>query len=125
MMRPSPRTTLTTFAIISVLAFAVQPPALAQELEQTLIQHLTWRNVGNANQRGRISTIDALADDWTHVVVGTASGGVWKSTNGGTTWDPIFEDYGAASIGDVAIFQADPSIIWVGTGEECGRNSSA
>jgi len=125
MIRLSTRTTLTTFAVISVLAFAVQPPTLAQELEQTLIQHLSWRNIGNANQRGRISTIDALADDWTHVVVGTASGGVWKSTNGGTTWAPIFEDYGAASIGDVAIFQADPNIIWVGTGEECGRNSSA
>ena len=125
MIRPSNRITLTILATIAALAFGFRAPALAQELEETLIQHLTWRNIGNANQRGRISAIDALADDWTHIVVGTASGGVWKSTNAGTTWDPIFDDYGAASIGDVAIFQADPNIIWVGTGEECGRNSAA
>jgi photosystem II stability/assembly factor-like uncharacterized protein len=92
---------------------------------ESLIKDLRWRNIGNANQRGRISSIDALDRDWTHVVVGTASGGVFKSTNGGTTWTPIFDNYGAASIGDVRLFQPNPDIIWVGTGEECGRNSAA
>jgi len=96
----------------------------AQQLEESLIKDLRWRNIGNANQRGRISAIDALDNDWTQVVVGTASGGVFKSTNGGTTWTPIFDNYGASSIGDVRIFQPDPNIIWVGTGEECGRNSA-
>jgi photosystem II stability/assembly factor-like uncharacterized protein len=74
---------------------------------------------------GRISDIEALDDDFTHVIVGSASGGVWKSVNAGNSWEPIFDDYGAASIGDVAIFQPNPDIIWVGTGEECGRNSAA
>ena len=97
----------------------------AQESEESLVRDLRWRNIGNGNQRGRISSIDALEDDWTHVVVGTASGGVWKSTSGGTEWMPIFDNYGAASIGDVTIHQADPRIIWVGTGEECGRNTAA
>jgi photosystem II stability/assembly factor-like uncharacterized protein len=91
---------------------------------EPLIKDLRWRAIGNANQRGRVSSIDALDRDWTHVVVGTASGGVFKSTNGGTTWAPIFDNYGAASIGDVKIFQPNPDIIWVGTGEECGRNSA-
>jgi photosystem II stability/assembly factor-like uncharacterized protein len=90
-----------------------------------MIQDLRWRNVGNANLIGRISAIDALERDWTHVIVGSASGGVSKSTNGGVTWTPIFDRYGAASIGDVKINQQDPNIIWVGTGEECGRNSAA
>ncbi len=90
-----------------------------------LTKDLRFRNVGNANLVGRISAIDALNDDWTHVVVGSASGGVFKSTNAGTTWMAIFDDYGAASIGDVRIFQPNPDIIWVGTGEECGRNTAA
>jgi photosystem II stability/assembly factor-like uncharacterized protein len=96
-----------------------------QSLEESLIKDLRWRNIGNANQKGRISAIDALDDNFAHVVVGTASGGVFKSVNAGNTWEPIFDHYGSASIGDVAIFESDPNIIWVGTGEECGRNSAA
>jgi len=99
--------------------------AAAQVPGESLIKDLSWRNIGPANMSGRISDIEALDDDFTHVIAGTASGGVWKSINGGNTWEPIFDDYGAASIGDVALFQPDPDIIWVGTGEECGRNSAA
>ncbi len=99
--------------------------AAQQSFEESLIQDLSWRNIGNANQKGRVSAVDALDDNFAHVVVGTASGGVFKSTNAGNTWEPIFEQYGSASIGDVAIFEGDPNIIWVGTGEECGRNTSA
>ncbi|MFC2159062.1 WD40/YVTN/BNR-like repeat-containing protein, partial [Acidobacteriota bacterium] len=72
-----------------------------------------------------ISDIEALDDDFTKVIVGSASGGVWKSDNAGITWKSIFNTYGAASIGDVAIFQKDPNIIWVGTGEKNPRNSIA
>ncbi len=90
-----------------------------------LIQDLRWRNIGNANLIGRISSVDALERDWAHVVVGSASGGVFKSLNGGISWTSIFDQYGAASIGDVKINQTNPDIIWVGTGEECGRNSAA
>ena len=90
-----------------------------------MIRDLRWRNVGNANLIGRISAVDALDSDWATVIVGSASGGVFKSISGGTRWEPIFDRYGAASIGDVKINQQDPRIIWVGTGEECGRNSAA
>jgi photosystem II stability/assembly factor-like uncharacterized protein len=90
-----------------------------------MIQDLRWRNVGNANLVGRISSVDALEGDWAHVIVGSAAGGVFKSVSGGTNWTPIFDKYGAASIGDVKINQVNPNIIWVGTGEECGRNSAA
>ena len=74
---------------------------------------------------GRISDFEALDKDFTQVLVASASGGVWKSVNAGTTWEPIFDKYGSSSIGDVAFFQKDPKIIWVGTGEECSRNSIA
>ena len=75
--------------------------------------------------RGFVAAIDALEDDWTHVIVGSASGGVWKSDNGGTSWTTIFDNYGAASIGDVKINQKNPQLIWVGTGEGHQRNTAA
>jgi photosystem II stability/assembly factor-like uncharacterized protein len=91
----------------------------------SLTRHLHWRSIGPANMVGRISDFEALDSDFTQVLCATASGGVFKSVNAGTTWEPIFDHYGSASIGDVAFFQKDPNIIWVGTGEECVRNSVA
>jgi photosystem II stability/assembly factor-like uncharacterized protein len=90
-----------------------------------LTRHLHWRSIGPANMVGRISDFEALDSDFTQVLLASASGGVFKSVNAGTTWTPIFDAYGSASIGDVAFFQKDPNIIWVGTGEECVRNSVA
>ena len=82
-----------------------------------------WRNIGPANQGGRIVDIEALNDDFTKVWMATGSGGVWYSNNAGTTWKPIFDQYTTASIGDIAIDQSNPSTIWVGTGEANNRNS--
>jgi photosystem II stability/assembly factor-like uncharacterized protein len=97
----------------------------SQSPEEDLIKSFKWRNIGPANMIGRISDFEALESDFTQVLVASASGGVWKSVNAGTTWEPIFDNYGSASIGDVAFFQKDANIIWVGTGEECSRNSIA
>jgi len=90
---------------------------------EALVKDLQWRNIGPANMSGRVTDIQALNDDFKHVIVASASGGVWKSTDAGTTWTPIFDDYGSASIGAVALFQGNPDIIWVGTGEANVRNS--
>ena len=92
-------------------------------LEEALFADLQWRNIGPANMAGRVTDIEAVDDDFATVFVAAASGGVWKSTNAGTTWAPIFENYGTSNIGDIAIFQPDPNIVWVGTGESCTRNS--
>ena len=74
---------------------------------------------------GRIAAIEALSTDHRYVVVASASGGVFLSKNAGITWDPIFDrSEGAGSIGSVAIFEPNPNIIWVGTGEAANRNSS-
>jgi hypothetical protein len=91
--------------------------------EEGLFQDLVWRNIGPANMGGRISDIQALNDDYRFVICASASGGVWKTTNAGTTWEPIFDKYGSASIGAVAVFQKDRDLIWVGTGESNTRNS--
>ncbi|MFQ5638028.1 MAG: hypothetical protein ACE5IR_08540 [bacterium] len=96
-----------------------------QRSEQNLLRQMKWRSIGPANFSGRIVDVEALENDFSHVIVASASGGVWKSVNAGTTWKPIFENYGSASIGDIAIFQPNPAILWVGTGEANNRNSVA
>ena len=82
-----------------------------------------FRNIGPANQGGRIVDIEAVNDDFKIVYAAAASGGVWKSMNAGTTWKPIFDNYETASIGDLAVDQSNPNTIWVGTGEANNRNS--
>ncbi|MEM7417317.1 MAG: hypothetical protein AAF389_17570 [Gemmatimonadota bacterium] len=84
---------------------------------------LTARSVGPSGQGGRINAIDALIDDPDVIYVGAAAGGVWRSVNGGTTWDPIFDDQPVQSIGAIAVDQSNPDVIWVGTGEGNPRNS--
>ncbi len=125
-MSSSKRPTFSLFIFCAAACIVLMAGAVhAQKSEGNLIKDMRWRNIGPANMSGRISDIEALDDDWTTVLVASASGGVWKSTNGGTTFEPIFDRYGAASIGDVTFFQKDPNIIWVGAGEECCRNSAA
>jgi photosystem II stability/assembly factor-like uncharacterized protein len=108
-----------------LLCLLISTTASAQMKAEGIAQAFQWRNIGPANMSGRISDIEALDEDFTFVLIGSASGGVWKSINAGISWEPIFDTYGAASIGDVAIFQKDPNIIWVGTGEKNPRNSIA
>ena len=90
---------------------------------QVSLQNIEWRGIGPANPGGRIVDIEAVEKDFKQVFIATASGGVWKSNNAGTTWEPIFDRYATASIGDIALFQANPKIIWIGTGEANNRNS--
>lgn len=111
------------FALTATLLAALGQPLAAQSTRDALFEDLRWRNIGPANMAGRVTDIEAVENDFTTVYVGAASGGVWKSVNAGTTWEPIFENYGTANVGDIAIFQPDPDIVWVGTGESCTRNS--
>jgi hypothetical protein len=115
-------------ALLLGLASSAAPGAapVAQAPDRSaLTKNLQWRNIGPANMAGRVSDIEAVESNPAIVYVAAASGGVWKSVNAGTTWDPIFTTYSTSSIGDLAIYQRDPNIIWVGTGEECVRNSVA
>ncbi|MEZ5293844.1 MAG: hypothetical protein R2745_22365 [Vicinamibacterales bacterium] len=113
-------------AAATCLLFAVasHTPAHAQRLDETALKALEWRAIGPAVMGGRI---DDVAVDERHpstIYVGSASGGVWKTTNAGTTWTPIFEHQGTSSIGDIALTPANPSLVWVGTGEPNNRQSS-
>ncbi|MGQ9577748.1 MAG: VPS10 domain-containing protein [Candidatus Aminicenantales bacterium] len=84
---------------------------------------LRARSIGPANMSGRVSALDAVAADPKIIYVGAASGGVWKSEDGGISWRPVFDDQPDHSIGAIAIDQSNPSIVWVGTGESFIRNS--
>lgn len=97
--------------------------ANAQTLDLSRIENLKIRNVGPANMSGRITTIDVSTDNPKLMYVGAASGGVWKSENGGTAWQPVFDDQPTQNIGAVRIQQNNPNVVWVGTGEGNPRNS--
>src|SRR5258705_12788114 len=77
---------------------------------------LEFREIGPATMGGRIDDFAVVESNPNIVYVGTASGGVWKTTNNGTTWEPIFDKEGVSTIGDIAIAPSDPSVVWVGTG---------
>ncbi len=109
--------------LLTCLSLFVTLPVAAQFTTDDIAAGFRWRNIGPATMMGRISCIDAMNDDYRTVLIGSASGGVFLSTNGGPTFTPIFDDYGSQSIGDVAVYQGDPDIIWVGTGEATNRNS--
>ena len=95
----------------------------AQQLDLANFKNLTIRNVGPANMSGRITAIDAVHNNPNIIYLGAASGGVWKSENGGSAWKPVFDDQPTQNIGAVAIQQDNPSVVWVGTGEGNPRNS--
>ena len=104
------------FLLITTLLFS-------QEFSMDLVKNMKPRNIGPGGMSGRVTSIDVVESNPEIMYVGTASGGIWKSTSGGVTWEPIFEKELTASIGAVAIQQSNPSIIWAGTGEGNPRNS--
>jgi photosystem II stability/assembly factor-like uncharacterized protein len=97
--------------------------ATAQQVDMEQFKSMKARNVGPAGMSGRITAIDAVDDDPNIIYAGAASGGIWKSTSGGITWKPIFDEERVHSIGALNIYQKNPNIIWVGTGEGNPRNS--
>ena len=95
----------------------------AQEFKMDLVGDLKPRNIGPGGMSGRVTAIDVVLSDPEVMYVGTASGGLWKSTSGGVKWEPVFNKEVTASVGAVAIQQSNPSVVWVGTGEGNPRNS--
>ena len=96
------------------------PPRDAAPLDS-----LHFRSIGPASMSGRISDLAVYEADPSIYYVGTAHGGVWKTTNNGTTFEAQFQEQGLLSIGDVAIPPNNPDVVWVGTGESNNRQSTS
>jgi photosystem II stability/assembly factor-like uncharacterized protein len=79
---------------------------------------LSFRSIGPAWQAGRISDFAVNPKDHSEIYAGVSAGNVWKTTNNGTSWTPIFDKYGAYSIGCLKIDPENPFVVWVGTGEK-------
>src|SRR5580658_96809 len=94
---------------------AASPPTPA--VDPSLYSAMRWRMIG-PYRAGRVSAVAGVPGDSATYYIGTPGGGVWKTTSGGTTWRPIFDDQHVASIGDIAIAPSDSKIIIVGTGEQ-------
>ncbi len=103
-----------TFALFAALASAQNIDSLS---------HWEWRNLGPATIGGRISDIDASPADPNRIYVAAGSGGLFRSTNGGTTWQSIFDQERTISIGGISVDPNRPNTVWVGTGEANLRNS--
>ena len=110
----------------------VQPPAgrggrggrgSEDPINQRTFAGLRVRNIGPAFISGRISQLAVFPGDPSHYFVAEASGGIWETRNDGTSWTPVFDNQGSYSIGTITIDQKNPSIVWVGTGENNDQRS--
>lgn len=114
---------LKRFTLVSLIALVWCGSIISQGLDSELLESFTARNIGPAGMSGRVTAIDVNPRNDDHIYVGSASGGVWESKNGGISWEPIFDDTGVLSIGSIEINPSNPAEIWVGTGEGNPRNS--
>ena len=120
------------FRLVILLMFNVMGVSISWSQSNELdavMKHIPQRNLGPGAMSGRVTALamprkGALASVNRNVIfAGTASGGVWKSVNGGISWSPIFDEMDVQSIGAVAVDPLNPSVVYVGTGEGNPRNS--
>ncbi len=129
---PSNARRCSPLRIASLIAFGLAPvaglrpmPVAAQPSPMELATAgLEWREIGPTIMGGRIADVAVVESDPSTFYVGAATGGVWKTVNGGTSFEPVFGDEPTASIGDVTIAPSNPNVVWVGTGEPQNRQSS-
>ena len=118
-------------ALAGALGAATGAPAAtapaAPSVDSAAISGLGIRNIGSATMSGRIAAIAGRVepDGKTTLYVGAASGGVWRSLDGGTTFKPVFDKEPVMSIGAIALDPKDPQVVWVGSGESWTRNSTS
>ena len=113
----------TAFLAALLLAVAAWP-LHAQQVDTSKLAGIEPRSIGPAGMSGRVTAIDVSPTNDNVWYVGSGSGGLWKTTDGGTTFTPIFDDQPATSIGDVTVHPNNPDVIWVGAGEGNPRNSA-
>src|ERR1051326_6362857 len=120
-------------ALAALVALALPALSVAQLRDTTIINRsanpllseFRFRSIGPASMGGRVDDIEDAPSNPSVIYVRFAVGGGFKSVNNGTTFEPVFERYGSASIGDIAIDPTNPDIVYVGTGEPNNRQTSS
>ena len=109
------RLAATALLAIATASAALGAAPAASGFDADLLAGLAPRSIGPAGMSGRVAAIDAVESNPDIVYAGAATGGVWKSVNGGISWKPVFDDQPVAAIGAIAIYQAEP-------GDRLGRH---
>jgi len=105
------------------LTLLLAPFTFAQSID--LFKPLHFREIGPATPGGRTDDFAVVESNTNIAYAGLASGGVWKTVNGGLSWKPVFDDQSVSTIGDVTVSQSEPDVVWVGSGEANNRQSSS
>jgi photosystem II stability/assembly factor-like uncharacterized protein len=107
--------------VLLLASWLAVPSLMGQEVDKALFDGLKWRLVGPF-RGGRVEAVAGLLDEPDVYYFGGVAGGVWKTSDGGVNWKPIFDHESSLSIGAIAIAPSNKNIIYVGTGEPCLRN---
>ncbi|MDH3734149.1 MAG: hypothetical protein OEU54_11470 [Gemmatimonadota bacterium] len=120
-----PSLLVAAVAVLTLVTMFFPSAVLAQasQMEQATAA-LEWRQIGPTIMGGRVADLAVVESNPSTFYVGTATGGVWKTINGGTTFEPIFDDQPTASVGDITVAPSNPNVVWVGSGEPQNRQSS-
>src|SRR5690349_16981897 len=108
--------TRITIIVCAVLLGAGALPVIAQQVDAGGYAELRWRNIGPF-RAGRVNAVTGVPGQPTTFYFGSVGGGVWKTTNSGRTWTPVFDSQPIASIGAIAVAPSEPNTVYVGSGE--------
>src|SRR5262249_19830240 len=114
----SRRRVLLSLVVLAVAVVAL--PATAQQFSPDLFKSLHWRNIGPF-RGGRTRAVAGVPSQPNVFYLAQVNGGVWKTEDYGTSWNPIFDDQPTGSVGTIAVAPSDPNIIYVGSGEGLQR----
>ncbi|MGH9790130.1 MAG: WD40/YVTN/BNR-like repeat-containing protein, partial [Candidatus Acidiferrales bacterium] len=108
-----------TFAALSLAGIA---QAQRPQYDPALYKEMRWRSIGPF-RGGRSVAVAGVPSEPETYYFGAVAGGVWKTTDGGATWTPLFDKQSVSSIGTIAVAPSDPNVVYVGTGEACIRGN--
>ena len=121
----NPGRLIRNYGLAGALALALWTgSAFAQSAYDTALKNLKFRSIGPATMGGRVDDFAVVESNPNIIYVGAAAGGLFKTMNGGMSWQALFEDQPNPSIGDIALAPSNPAILYVGTGEPNNRQSS-
>ena len=119
------QTTRVALCIAAVTVANATPAQTGKSSPDSLLSFVRFRSVGPAGPGGRVDDIAVAKSDPSLIYIAYATGGIFKSTNNGTTFEPVFKSYGSASFGSLAIAPTNSNIVYAGSGEANNRNSSS